>query len=41
MAYRWPEEDLNMPKRRRRWPGLLLALVLMGIVFATIFYWPL
>jgi hypothetical protein len=40
MPYHWPEDNLDMPKRRRRWPFRLFVILLVIIVFVVVWRWP-
>jgi hypothetical protein len=41
MGYRWPEEDLNMPKRPRgRWVWRFFVAILAIALFMVILRWP-
>lgn len=40
MGYRWPEEDLHMPKRPRKWPWRIAVALMAVLVFAVVLRWP-
>jgi hypothetical protein len=40
MGYRWPEEDLNMPRRPRKWLWRLTVAVLAILTFLVVLRWP-